>query len=73
MAQDVAAEVRSAIRLLNATDQEIMRLHYWDGFSLVEAAQILGLRAATVRSRHARARSKLRVQLEAQGHLESDG
>jgi RNA polymerase sigma-70 factor (ECF subfamily) len=61
----VAVEVRSVIALLNETDQEILRLVYWDGFSLVEAAQLLGLRPSTVRSRHARARATLRTALEA--------
>ncbi|MBN9150692.1 MAG: RNA polymerase sigma factor [Salinibacterium sp.] len=56
--------VRSAIQQLDAIDQEIVRLHYWDGFSLVEAASLLGLRPATVRSRHARIRSKLRIKFE---------
>lgn len=55
--------VRSAIQQLDAIDQEIVRLHYWDGFSL-EAASLLGLRPATVRSRHARIRSKLRIKFE---------
>lgn len=55
-----ALEVREAIRLLDGTDQEIIRLVYWDGFSLAEAAEHLGIRPATVRSRHARARARLR-------------
>lgn len=62
---DVGAEVRAALRLLRATDQEIIRLHYWDGFSLAEIAELLGAREGTVRSRHARARAKLRAHLGA--------
>lgn len=54
-------------RLLDETDREIIELVYWDGFSLAEAASILGLRPGTVRSRHARARAKLRGALDAPG------
>lgn len=65
-ADDDFAEVRAAIATLDPTDQEIIRLVYWDGFSLVEAAQHLGMNAATVRSRHARARVRMQNALVAQ-------
>ncbi len=58
--QDHSADVRAAVK---AVDQEIIRLVYWDGFTLVEAARHLGMNAATVRSRHARARSILQTLL----------
>ncbi len=62
------ADLRDLIeRLLDETDQEIIELVYWDGFGLAEAASILGLRPATVRSRHARARAKLRGALDTPG------
>ncbi|WP_412939707.1 RNA polymerase sigma factor [Microbacterium sp. 2P01SA-2] len=61
--QDHAADVRAAITRLQAVDQEIIRLVYWDGFSLVDVAQHLGMNTATVRSRHARARSLLQTLL----------
>lgn len=61
---EMVVVVRRAVSQLDVIDQEIIRLHYWDGFSLVEAAAHLGLRPATVRSRHARIRSKLRIKLE---------
>ena len=54
-------------RLLDETDQEIIELVYWDGFGLAEAASILGLRPGTVRSRHARARAKLKEALDTPG------
>jgi RNA polymerase sigma-70 factor (ECF subfamily) len=57
-------ELRSLIAKLHPTDQEIVRLVYWDGFSLAEAAVILKMPAATVRSRHARARARLREELD---------
>lgn len=61
--QDHSADVRAAVTKLQAVDQEIIRLVYWDGFTLVEAARHLGMNAATVRSRHARARSILQTLL----------
>jgi RNA polymerase sigma-70 factor (ECF subfamily) len=56
--------VRAAIAMLPETDREIVRLVYWDGFTLAEAAQIMGMRPATARSRMARARTKLRQHLD---------
>ncbi|MEV7692319.1 sigma-70 family RNA polymerase sigma factor [Microbacterium sp. NPDC089189] len=56
-------DVREAIARLEEIDQEIIRLVYWDGFSLVEAARVLKMNAATVRSRHARARARLQTAL----------
>lgn len=60
---DVEPEVLSAIGLLDEKDQEIVRLVYWDGFTFAEVAELLHIRAATVRSRHARARVKVRDAL----------
>ena len=57
--------VRGHISALPELDREIIGLVYWEGFSLAEVATILGMRPATVRSRHARAREKLRLALEA--------
>ena len=64
-APDAAAhdEVREAIAALPALDREIIELVYWEGFSLEEVAGILAMRPATVRSRHARAKEKLRAVL----------
>ncbi len=62
--RDQAADVRAAITELQAIDQEIIRLVYWDGFTLLEVAQHLGMNPATVRSRHARARSLLQTLLQ---------
>lgn len=58
-------EVRAHIAALPAVDREIIELVYWEGFSLVEVAGILGMRQPTVRSRHARARATLKAALEA--------
>jgi len=59
---DVRA-VREALAQLPEIDQEIIRLVHWDGFSQVEVAQLLDMPEATVRSRHLRARQKLRALL----------
>jgi RNA polymerase sigma-70 factor, ECF subfamily len=56
-------EVREAIASLPVRDREIIELVYWEGFSLEEVAGILSMRSATVRSRHARAKEKLRQVL----------
>lgn len=62
-ADDGHEEVREALQTLRKSDQEIIRLVYWDGFTLAEAAQLLGMKAATVRSRHARACAALQTHL----------
>ena len=46
-------------------DRAVIHLHYYEGYSTVEIAQMLGCRPGTVRSRLSRARDKLRKQLEA--------
>ena len=38
-------------------------LIHWDGFSVAEAAEILGLNASTARGRYAAAREQLRQAL----------
>lgn len=57
-------DVREAIAQLPAVDREIVRLHYWEGFALNEVASIMSMRPATVRSRLARARARLKQQLD---------
>ncbi|GGD76881.1 RNA polymerase sigma factor [Microbacterium murale] len=59
----VRDDVWEALRALSETDREIIQLVHWDGFSLVDAAKILGKKPATVRSRYSRARAKLRADL----------
>jgi RNA polymerase sigma-70 factor (ECF subfamily) len=59
----VRDDVWEALEALPAGDREIIQLVHWDGFSLVEAAKILGKKPATVRSKYSRARAKLRADL----------
>lgn len=61
--EDLSAHVRELIRFLNPTEQEIIALVYWDGFTQEEVARIMGRPSATIRSKLARARSHLREQL----------
>jgi len=59
----IQEHVRQLIGDLDEIDREIIGLVYWEGFALVEVAQILSMRPGTVRSRHARARAELRSAL----------
>jgi len=61
------AGIRAEIAALEPLDREIIQLAYWEGFSFVEIAAILRMPAATVRSRHARAKARLRDSLAAEG------
>ncbi|MFB8190815.1 RNA polymerase sigma factor [Microbacterium sp. NPDC055988] len=62
----VRDDVWEALEALPVGDREVIQLVHWDGFSLAEAAKILGKKPATVRSRYARARAKLRADLTLQ-------
>jgi RNA polymerase sigma-70 factor (ECF subfamily) len=56
--------VRDAVRRLKPGQRELVMLVHWDGFSIVEAAEILGLNPSTARSRYAAARDALRASLD---------
>lgn len=56
-------DVRALLSPLSQTDQEIIRLTYWDGFTQKQAAQMLGIAEWTLRSRHHRARESHRRML----------
>jgi RNA polymerase sigma-70 factor (ECF subfamily) len=60
---DAGAEVRDAIARLQPDLAEIVRLVHWDGFSLTDAAEIVGIPASTARGRYLRAKEELRVAL----------
>jgi RNA polymerase sigma-70 factor (ECF subfamily) len=64
---DSARRVRELVGTLAPLDREIVGLAYWEGFSFVEIATILGMPTATVRSRHARAKARMRAELEKEG------
>lgn len=60
---DAGAEVRDAIARLDPDLAEVVRLVHWDGFSLTDAADLLGIPASTARGRYQRARDLLRAAL----------
>jgi len=57
-------EIRDAIERLSPDLAEIIRAVHWDGFTLTEVSQYLGLPASTIRSRYARAKQMLATTLE---------
>lgn len=60
-------QMRLWIAELSQLDQEIITLVYWEGFTLEETAQILNAKPGTIRSRHSRARARLRAMALAAG------
>jgi RNA polymerase sigma-70 factor (ECF subfamily) len=64
-----AHEVRAAVDGLRPEERDIIRLAYFDGLSLPEVAERLGLPLGTVKSRSFRAYRRLGEQL---GHLRAD-
>lgn len=63
---DLVIDVARAIDLLPEGQAELIRLLHWDGFSIADAAKIMGINASTARGRYATARSVLRAALEPQ-------
>jgi RNA polymerase sigma-70 factor, ECF subfamily len=60
---DEQAAVRDAVLHLDDAHRELVMLIHWDGFTAVEAAEILGLNPSTARGRYAAARMALRHAL----------
>lgn len=58
-----AHAVRDAVSRLHGAQRELVMLIHWDGFTIVEAAEILGLNPSTARSRYATAKESLRAAL----------
>jgi RNA polymerase sigma-70 factor, ECF subfamily len=56
---DIAIDVRRAIASLPEVQAELVRLVHWEGFSLADAAQVMGLNASTARGRYQKAREEL--------------
>ena len=55
--------VRDAVLRLAEAQRELVMLIHWDGFTIVEAAELLGLNPSTARGRYAAARAVLREAL----------
>lgn len=62
-AADEGADVRDAVARLGGDAAELIRLVHWDGFTIAEAAELLGIPASTARSRYQRAKEALREAL----------
>jgi RNA polymerase sigma-70 factor (ECF subfamily) len=58
------AEVRDAVRRLPQAQRELVMLVHWDGFSIRDAAEVLGVNPSTARSRYAAARASLVASLD---------
>lgn len=56
-------DVRDAVQRMPEAQRELLMLVHWDGLSIAEAAEVLGLNASTARSRHAAALQQLRLAL----------
>jgi RNA polymerase sigma factor (sigma-70 family) len=56
--------VRSAMARLGDDDREVLTLTLWEGLAPREVAVVLGIPAATLRTRLHRARSRMRVELK---------
>ncbi|KJQ52972.1 RNA polymerase sigma factor [Microbacterium sp. SA39] len=68
-ASDAGSEVRDAFARLDPDLAELVRLVHWDGFSLTDAAELLGIPASTARGRYQRAKSDLRAALSMEAPL----
>lgn len=65
-AVDESTEVRDAIGRLDPPLAEIVQLVHWEGLSLADAAEVLGIPSSTARSRYQRAKEELRRTLAAE-------
>lgn len=60
---DDGIEVRDAIDKLAPELAEVVRLIHWDGHTVAEAAEVVGVSPSTARARYQRARAELREAL----------
>lgn len=56
--------MRRAVASLEARQAELVRLVHWEGFSIADAAEVIGIPSSTARSRYAAARAQLQKLLE---------
>ena len=61
--ESAGEELRSAVRALPEMYGAVVHLHYYEGYSIKEIGKLLGLPAATVGTRLARGRERLRQML----------
>jgi RNA polymerase sigma factor (sigma-70 family) len=65
-ASDERLRVRTALRAVPVRQRAVLVLRFYLGMTAEEAAEVLGVRAATVRSQTARGLAKLRAALSAE-------
>lgn len=63
-APEPECELRNAVRSLPEKYSTVLHLHYYEGYSMKEIGTLLGLPAATVGTRLARGRERLRQMLK---------
>lgn len=63
-----AIAVRDAVHRLDSAERELVMLIHWDGFTIVDAAELLGINPSTARSRYAAARDELKQALSPVPH-----
>ena len=66
-----AVEMRDLIDRLDPDLAEVVTLVHWEGMTLTEIGQLLGIPASTVRGRYQRARHTLRDQLDSPSPAQS--
>ncbi len=64
---DESVALRTMVASLPGELAELVRLVYWDGFSVEDAARHLGIPASTARGRHQRAKAALRALMSSVG------
>jgi RNA polymerase sigma-70 factor (ECF subfamily) len=64
--------VRDAVESLPLSQRELIMLVHWDGFSVIEAARVVGVRESTARGRYQRARASLSARLAELSRRESE-
>jgi RNA polymerase sigma-70 factor, ECF subfamily len=57
-------DLERALNRLSTKERELVLLVAWEGFSVSEAAQVIGIRADAARARYSRARARLRSWLD---------
>lgn len=62
--EDASSQLLSAVRALPGPYSAVIHLYYYEGYSIKEIAGLLGLPAATVGTRLARGRKRLRELLK---------
>lgn len=66
---DAGSDVRDAIARLEPDLAELVRLIHWDGFTITDAAELVGIPASTARGRYQRAKDELRAALSIEAPL----